>query len=412
MQWLYQLAVSFYFLLIRLSAPFNSKARQWVQGRKNCWPQLEKQAAQGKHWLWFHAASLGEFEQGRPLIEALKQKHPEFKILLTFFSPSGYEIRKDYPLADYVSYLPADTPDNAIRLLNTFNPTAAFFIKYEFWYNYLRKIRIKQIPLFYISLKLRPDQYFLKSYGAWFRKQLHAVTHFFVQDKQTAHLLNDHGFLNVSIAGDTRFDRVAAIAAKAEKFPAIEQFIAKHKLIILGSTWPKDEKMLIPIIKKLPHDYKIIIAPHDVSKSHIRQLSYQLESDFQLWSSFNPETETRVLVVDSIGILSNLYQYARFAYIGGGFGTAIHNIQEAVTFGCPVVFGPNHHKFSEAVEMIKLGGAFEVTNAKSAEDVFNQLVTDELLIRKSSKICKDYVQTQIGATAIILKQVAPYLKYV
>jgi 3-deoxy-D-manno-octulosonic-acid transferase len=412
MHMLYQLGVNVYFLLIRLSAPFNSKARQWVHGRKNCWPLLEKQAAKGKHWLWFHAASLGEFEQGRPLIEALKKNHPEFKILLTFFSPSGYEMRKDYPLADCVSYLPADSPTNAIRLLNTFNPKAVFFIKYEFWYNYLQKIQIKQIPLFYISLKLRPDQYFFKAYGAWFRKQLHAVTHFFVQDKQTASLLNDHGFLNVSITGDTRFDRVAAIAEKSEKFPGIEQFIANKNLIILGSTWPKDEKLLIPILRKLPIQHKIIIAPHDVGQAHIKQLSRELGNDFQLWSSFNPEKEARYLIIDSIGILSQIYQYARFAYIGGGFGTAIHNIQEAVTFGCPVVFGPNHHKFTEAVELIKLGGAFEVTNSAQAEAIINQLVSDEAFLLKSSRICKDYVQSQIGATNLIIKHILPYLKYI
>jgi 3-deoxy-D-manno-octulosonic-acid transferase len=412
MQWLYQLAVSSYFLLIKLSAPFNTKAGQWVKGRKNAWPQLEKRAAIGENWLWVHAASLGEFEQGRPLIEALKQHHPDFKILLTFFSPSGYEIRKGFPLTDFVCYLPADTPANAIRLLNTFNPKAAFFIKNEFWYNYLQKLHLKQIPLFYISIKLRPGQYFFKPWAGWFRNQFQAVSHFFVQDKQTAKLLNDLGFLNVTLAGDTRFDRVAAIAAVSEKFPAIEQFIEQHKLIILGSTWPKDEKMLIPIIKKLPQNYRIILAPHDVNKSHIRQLSNQLGSDFQLWSNFTPATEARVLVIDSIGILSNLYQYACFAYIGGGFGSSIHNIQEAVTFGCPVIFGPNHQKFSEALDLIKLGGAFEATDAKSIESVFNQLLTNESLLQKSSMICKEYVKSQIGATSIILKLVNHYLKYV
>ena len=345
--------------------------------------------------MWFHAASLGEFEQGRPLIEALKKQYPNLKISLTFFSPSGYEIRKDYPLADEVLYLPIDAPKNARRWVKRHHFVAAFFIKYEFWFNYMKALQEAEIPLYYISLILKPSQYFFRWYGGWFRKQLNTVTHFFVQDEATLKLLQDVGFNNVTQCGDTRFDRVADIAKQAKRFPEIEAFIGNRQCIIAGSSWPPDEKLLIPYLERLPEHYCMIIAPHDISEKHIKQIREGLKA-------VSPD---KVYVVDTIGMLSQLYQYARFVYIGGGFGVNIHNIQEPVTFGCPVVFGPKYKSFKEAVDLVNLGGAFSINNQEELNQTFDRLINDEASCQASSRICKDYLNKQLGATEAILKAI-------
>jgi 3-deoxy-D-manno-octulosonic-acid transferase len=410
MQWLYQLSVNLYHLSIRLASPFNPQAKKWVAGRKNIWNKLEIEALKGNRWIWFHAASLGEFEQGRPVIEAIRGKYPDFQILLTFFSPSGYEIRKNYEHVDYVSYLPSDTSRHAVRLLNTFNPKVIFFIKYEFWFNYLQAINLKQIPFYYISLKLRPDQYFFKPYGKWFREQFSAVTHFFVQDEQTAELLTGSGFLNTTVTGDTRFDRVMAIAAKAKRFPAIEKLLDNHPCIVWGSTWPQDEQFILPLLSKLPEEYRSILVPHDISKKHINQIEKQLTVSYQKWSEFDASIDSKVLLIDSIGMLSHLYQYAKLAYVGGGFGKQIHNIQEAVTFGCPVVFGPKHTRFAEAVDLVQLGGAFAINNAEGLEGTINKLLTDTKARYQASEICRDYVSKHAGATNAIMRKIEPLFR--
>lgn len=412
MRLLYQFGVNIYFALIKLWAWVDPKARKWVDGQKNNWQQLERHATESKQWLWFHAASLGEFEQGRPVIEALKNKYPDFLILLTFFSPSGFEIRKKYEHADCVAYLPPDSARNAIRLLNTFRPKAVFFIKNEFWYNYLQKLALKQIPLFYISVQFRPKQYFFKDYGRWFRRQLHAVTHFFVQDQTSLDLLNGNGFLNASLAGDTRFDRVLELARQRDGFSEIETFLDGAPCMVMGSTWPQDEKLLIPLIHTMPESFKFIIAPHDVSPSHIKQITRQLRMKYSLWSHFMAEADTRVLIIDSIGILGRLYRYAEFAYIGGGFGAGLHNIQEAVTYGSPVIIGPNHKKFNEAVELIKLGGAFAVQDKHDVKTVLEKLVKDSDFRKNASQVCKAYVKEQSGATQMILNKVEPFFEQV
>jgi 3-deoxy-D-manno-octulosonic-acid transferase len=342
MRGLYTLAIRAYTVAVKAAALFgNPKAKQWVEGRR----QRPEPGNDQSPWVWFHAASLGEFEQGRPVIEALKKEHPDIKVSLTFFSPSGYEIRKNYPLADEVLYLPVDTLKNARQWVERHHFVATFFIKYEFWFNYMTALDEKHIPLYYISLILKPDQYFFKWYGGWFRKQLKHVSHFFVQDDTTMELLKGIGFDNVTRCGDTRFDRVAAIAKQAKTFPEIEAFIHSRQCIIAGSSWPPDEKLLIPYIERLPENYCMIIAPHDISEKHIRQIRESL-------TSINPD---KVYLIDTVGILSQLYQYARFVYIGGGFGVNIHNIQEPVTFGCPVVFGPKYKSFKEAVDLVSLG---------------------------------------------------------
>ena len=392
MRGLYTLATRTYAMGVKVAALLgNPKAKLWVKGRKQ-WPET---CTDNTPWVWFHAASLGEFEQGRPLIETLKKQYPELKISLTFFSPSGYEIRKNYPLADEVLYLPVDTLKNARQWVKRYRFIAAFFIKYEFWFNYMKALQEAQIPLYYISLILKPNQYFFRWYGGWFRKQLKTVTHFFVQDDTTLKLLQGTGFNNATRCGDTRFDRVADIAKQAKRFPKIEAFIGNRKCIIAGSSWPPDEKLLIPYLERLPEDYCMIIAPHDISEKHVQQIRENLKG-------VNPN---KVYLIDTVGILSQLYQYARFVYIGGGFGVNIHNIQEPVTFGCPVVFGPKYKSFKEAVDLVQLGGAFSINDQDGLNQVFDRLINDEALYHQASKTCKDYLESQLGATEAILKKI-------
>lgn len=395
MRGLYTLGIRTYATAIKIASGFgNAKAKLWVEGRKGR-PSCPLQDTEDSSWVWFHAASLGEFEQGRPLIEALKQQYPQLKVSLTFFSPSGYEVRKNYPLADEVLYLPIDTMKNARMWVNRHRFVAAFFIKYEFWFNYMAALDEKHIPLYYISLILKPKQYFFKWYGSWFLHQLRHVSHFFVQDEGTRTLLLGRGFDNVTRCGDTRFDRVAAIARQAKRFSEIETFIHGRKCIIAGSTWPPDEKLLIPYLERMPDDYCMIIAPHDISERHLRQIREAL-------ASVEPD---KVHLIDTVGMLSQLYQYARFVYIGGGFGVNIHNIQEPVTFGCPVVFGPKHTSFKEAVDLVQLEGAFSIGNPEELYQIFDRLVQDESFYHKASVTCKDYLDSQLGATDAIMRQI-------
>ena len=412
---LFTIGVILYSLGVRVAALLgNAKAKQWVEGRRKQKPidrikgffrrkrTSERVEWSTGQWIWFHAASLGEFEQGRPVIEALKKEFPQYKILLSFFSPSGYEIRKDYPLADEVTYLPTDTPHHASQWVQSHHFVAAFFIKYEFWFNYMQALKKADIPLFYISLILKPDSYFFRWYGGWFRKQLRNVTQFFVQDETTAELLKTHGYDNVTVCGDTRFDRVAAIARQAKPFPEIERFIDGRLCIMAGSTWPPDEKLLLQFLPQLPDDYCLIIAPHDISESHVTQIKAMFPES-QCYTELDLVKPSKVLIVDTIGILSQLYQYARFVYIGGGFGVNIHNIQEPVSFGCPVVFGPKYKSFKEAVDLVALQGAFSVVEAEELEAVFMRLMTDKDFYNKASETCRNYLNAQVGATEIILK---------
>lgn len=400
---LYSLAIRFYSAAIALASLLgNNKARLWWKGRSNQWENL-KSINKNDEWIWFHVSSLGEFEQGLPVIESLKQNFPKYKILLTFFSPSGYEPRKNFHLADKVAYMPSDTLHNAKRLIKNFNIKAAFFVKYDFWFNYMKVLKQNDIPLYYISALLHPEHYFFKFYASWFRKQLKNVTHYFVQNEETATLLNMIGINDVTVTGDTRFDRVFEIAKKSESFPEIEKFINGRKCIIAGSSWPSDEKYLIPFSKKMPDDYCMIIAPHDISDSHIKQITSQLE-DYILYGqqTLDCGRDAKVLVINTIGILKKIYKYARFAYVGGGFMNSIHNTQEALVFGCPVVIGPKYHKFVEAVDLVEKGGMFSVDNQKEFDETFDSLINDEDFYNKASGICQDYIQLSIGATKVIM----------
>lgn len=410
MKILYSLAIRFYSGAVALASFFgNEKARLWWKGRKNQWDNL-KSLDKTDEWIWFHVSSLGEFEQGLPVIEEIKNKYPKYKILLTFFSPSGYEIRKNFQLADKVAYMPSDTSSNASKLLKNFNIKMAFFVKYDFWFNYMKALKKNNIPLYYISSLLHNDHYFFKFYASWFRKQLKNVTHFFVQNDETAKLLKSIGLENSTVTGDTRFDRVFEIAKQSKSFPEIESFIAGRKCIIAGSSWQPDEKFLIPFSKNMPDDYCMIIAPHDISDSHIKQITSQYESmqsvaySQQVNKTMSQQVnKSKVLIIDTIGILKQIYKYARFAYVGGGFMSSIHNTQEALVFGCPVVIGPKYHKFVEAVDLVEKGGMFSVSNQQEFNDIFEKLMHDDCFYNKASGICQDYIQISIGATDKIVR---------
>lgn len=404
MRFVYSFFIHIYSFLIGLAALFNSKAALLHKGRKQTIKVLENYEPSKAVWFWFHAASLGEFEQGRPLIEALRSQYPRHKVLLSFFSPSGFEIRKNYPLADLVIYLPADTPIQATIVLNKLNICALFLIKYEFWFNHIAAAHRRKVPVYLISGRFRKEQLFFKSYGAWFRKHLSYFDHFFVQDSKSFQLLQSYGFLNASVTGDTRFDRVKELINQSVEFPDIIKFKKNEPLIVAGSTWPEDEKLLFNILPELPVNYKVLIAPHDISEDHLSKIEKKSPFPSERLSAFANKAETRLVIVDSIGKLSQLYKYARFAYVGGGFGKAIHNIQEAVVWGCPVVFGPNHKKFSEAVDLIKLGGAFAVKNNHELYEAFNQLIHDDEAHKHCAAVCIHYVAQQAGATDKILEK--------
>ena len=411
MNLLYSIAIRLYSGFVALASLLgNEKAKLWWNGRKNQWKNLIS-VNKNDEWIWIHVSSLGEFEQGLPVIERLKSDFPEYKLLLTFFSPSGYEPRKNFQLADKVAYMPSDTLHNAKKLIKNFNIKAAFFVKYDFWFNYMKVLKKNNIPLYYISALLHPNHYFFKFYSSWFRKQLRNVSHFFVQNDETAKLLKNIGIENTTVTGDTRFDRVYEIAKQSKSFPEIEKFINGRHCIIAGSSWPSDEKFIIPFLNKMPDNYCLIIAPHDISDSHIKQITSQLNNyvlySQQLtangqWSMVNGQQPT-VLVINTIGILKQIYKYARFAYVGGGFMSSIHNTQEALVFGCPVVIGPKYHQFVEAVDLVGDGGMFSVNNQQEFDDIFEKLINDDKFYNKASGICQDYIQLSIGATNKIMK---------
>ena len=376
---LYNLSIFFYCILIRLTAPFNIKARQISKGRKHSFIGLQAKIKHDKPIAWVHCASLGEFEQGRPIIEAIHKQYPQYRILLTFFSPSGYEIRKNYDLADYICYLPADTKKNAERLIELVRPEVVFFIKYEFWFHYINELKKRNIPLYLVSAIFRENQLFFKNspWGKWYRKMLFGFEQFFVQDDQSVRLLHGVGIKNVTKAGDTRFDRVAEIARNGKNIPLVEKLKGNNLLVVAGSTWKPDEELLIQYIHSHP-ETKFIIAPHETKKANVERLISLLKTPVICYTEATEETvmNKQVLIVDTIGILSSIYKYADLAYIGGGFGVGIHNTLEAAIFGMPIVFGSNYLKFNEATSMVKLGIAFPVNDSPSLNQIFDQLLSD------------------------------------
>lgn len=408
---IYNLGIFFYGIAIRITALFNLKAKQFVIGRKNWQKELHAKIEDGAKYLWFHCASLGEFEQGRPVIENLKKKFPDIKIVLTFFSPSGYEIRKNYNGADVICYLPIDTKHNARNFINIVKPEKVFFVKYEFWYNYISELKSQQIPLYIISAIFRENQQFFKNtlWGKWYRKILFYFEHIFVQNEKSAELLKNNGIMNFTISGDTRFDRVAEIAAGAKQFQIVEKFKGNAMLIVAGSTWKPDEELLVEFINnyKATNKVKFIIAPHEVSASNINRIHQLLKKPVISFSKIDNTSinDFDVLIIDSIGILSSLYQYGNIAYIGGGFGVGIHNILEAATFGLPIIFGPNYTKFKEAVDLVEEKGAFPIQNYNGLKGALNLLLNDKTELKNTSEISKNYVEKNVGSTKLIVKKV-------
>ena len=406
---LYTIFLLAFRLGIKIAAIKNTKAKQWLEGRKNIFRKLEQSLSRQEKIIWFHCASLGEFEQGRPVIEKLKTGYPGYKILITFFSPSGYEVRKNYELADYIFYLPMDSDSNAERFLNIVHPSLIVFVKYEFWYYYFKNIGQRKIPFLVISSVFRQDQPFFRWYGTLYRKMLDSFTYMFVQDKQSEQLLATIGFKeSVSIAGDTRFDRVAEIAGKFSPIPAIENFCRDSKVIIAGSTWPEDEKMLQNLFTGINDpSIKLIIAPHEISKEHLGEIQKLFPSAIfysQLSVPHSPlSTHNSPLIIDSIGILSRLYKYAFITYIDGGFTRdGIHNILEAAVYGKPVVFGPNYKKYREAIELIEAGGAKSFSDAGELKQITYTLLNDKKEYDQQCISAEEYVRKNAGATRKIL----------
>ena len=394
-----------------LVSPFNKKAKLIINGRKQTFNKLKEKISPNDKVAWFHAASLGEFEQGRPLIEDFKEQNPDYKILLSFFSSSGYEIKKNYEGADVIVYLPCDSAYKAKEFIRLSHPSYVFFIKYEFWYNFIRVAKKRGAKVYQVSLILRPAQYFFSRFGSWYRRQLKNFDYFFVQNAQTKELLSSIGLNNSTITGDTRFDRVAQIARKAKDFENIKEFCGEEKIILMGSSWEKDEELMKETLSKTNTNFKLIIAPHEVHTSHIEQIINLFPEAIKYSEIENKEfnkslKETRILIIDCIGILSSLYKYATIAYIGGGFGVGIHNILEAATFGKPICFGTNYYKFREAVELVKREGAFSIRNSDEFIELMDKLLLDSDYYKKSSDICLGYINENTGACKRILSEIA------
>ncbi|MFP4468247.1 MAG: 3-deoxy-D-manno-octulosonic acid transferase [Bacteroidales bacterium] len=432
MRVLYNLSLYIYLLLIRIASLFLAKARHWLDGRKEILKKMREASAQdgdrdtdsmgsgqgsdqqspetplaGSRTIWFHCASLGEFEQGRPVLERFRERHPDWRILLTFFSPSGFEIRKNYAEADHVFYLPLDTPPNAKAFLDIWKPEMAVFVKYEFWFNYLGGLSQRGIPVLIISAIFRKNQHFFRFYGGWFRKQLKHVTRFFVQDEASRKLLERHGIQQVQVSGDTRFDRVYQLSRKPGNFTDIARFARGGYVMVAGSTWPKDEALVRALIRDGELNMKFIIAPHEVHRERIDRLMDSLGEGAIKYSEYTESAaaDAKVLVIDRIGMLSRLYQYGHLAYIGGGFGQGIHNILEAAAFGLPVLFGPNYHKFAEARDLVANRGAFCVHNEVQLWKKVAELTVDAGRLRETGDICRGYVESKHGATDVIISYI-------
>lgn len=397
---MYSLAIYLYMFMVRLAALFNRKARLMMRGHRNTWKILRREIRPDARYVWFHAASLGEFEQGRPLMERMRREHPEKKILLTFFSPSGYEVRKDYDGADVVCYLPFDTPLNARKFVRLAHPETAFFIKYEFWRNYIDVLYHKGIPCYSVSSIFRPEQIFFRSYGRRYARVLKRMTHLFVQNEYSRRLLADRlGITHTTVVGDTRMDRVVSIMEQAKPLPEVEQMVKGAPFVMVaGSTWPPDEDLIISYFNRHP-ELKLIMAPHVVSPEHLQQIESKLQRPTVRYSQLKEQPrETDCLLIDCYGLLSAIYRYAQIAYVGGGFGVGIHNVPEAAVYGVPVIIGPNHHKFMEANDLLANGGCFEVKNAADFNTTVDHLLTHPEALRKASAASADYIHASAGAT--------------
>ena len=402
---LYNIGIGLYDCAIALAALHNRKARLLHRGRKGLLRHIERCMADSEgRKIWIHVASLGEFEQGRPIIEQIRRDVSDATIIVTFFSPSGYEIRKDYPLADHIFYLPSDTPSNVRRFINAVRPDVAIFIKYEFWLNYLNELRRRAIPTYLISAIFRPTQVHFRLWGGLWRKALECYDTIFVQDKASQDLLASTGYTRAVVAGDTRFDRVAEIARNVKQIPIIERFAMGAPLFVAGSTWGKDEELLLELINANP-DIRFVIAPHEMDESRIQHIENNVLGGVARYTHSNESCDfrhTQLLILDTIGLLSSAYSYAHWAYIGGGFGLGIHNTLEAATFDLPIAFGPNYHKFREARELIEVGAATSITTAQELLAWFAPIKSEGTALQKASSSARDYTKEHCGATETIM----------
>ncbi|WKN45829.1 3-deoxy-D-manno-octulosonic acid transferase [Tunicatimonas pelagia] len=412
--WLYQIGITLLKIGLYLSAPFSEKNRKFLREHKGIFKQLATFARirQDEPCFWFHCASLGEFEQGRPVIEALKEKYPSACIILTFFSSSGYEVRKDYELANLVCYLPLDGFFNARRFVKLVRPTVAIFIKYEFWYGYLRALKHDDIPSISVSTLLRPDTTPFRWYGGFYRRMLRLITHYFVQDELTGKLLESIGIRSTTLAGDTRFDRVAALCHQAETIELVEEFKGNEKVMVVGSNWPPDTEVLLPFIREFEEQMKFIIAPHNIGEEHLAYIEKSIPYKIIRYSQAKENTISnyRVLLIDNIGMLTSLYRYGDFAYVGGAFGKSLHNILEPATFGMPLFFGNRSYQHvREANDLLKLKGAVTVNDTKDLRYKFLTVWNDEEKQQQVAEICQNYVQTHTGATQKVVDYLERYL---
>jgi 3-deoxy-D-manno-octulosonic-acid transferase len=412
MLFLYNLVVILASQLLKIVALFSPKMKLFVDGRKSVFETLAKTIKATDKTIWFHAASLGEYEQGLPVIETIKQQFPTHKIVITFFSPSGYEVRKNNTVADATVYLPLDTISNAKQFVELVHPEMVFFIKYEYWPNYLNELKKQKIKTYLISGILRENQAFFKWYGAFYRNALKTFDFFFVQNESSKNLLQSIGFNNVKVSGDTRFDRVVSILERDNSLDFIEQFKDNKTTIVIGSSWPKDESLLVNYINQSSDEVKFIIAPHNIKQEQISNLKNQIQKKTILFSE-NVETrliaslqEYNVFIIDTIGILTKIYSYADVAYVGGGFGNpGVHNILEPATFGVPIVIGPNYSHFAEATALVNMEGCISIQNQTQLNEAFDLLLHNEDERLEKGHICSTFVQMNKGATQTIINHI-------
>lgn len=408
MLFLYNLILLFTSQVVKLLALFNPKMKLFVDGRKGVFERIREKINPSDKTIWFHAASLGEYEQGLPVIEQIKIKFPEHKIVVTFFSPSGYEVRKNNTVADLTIYLPLDTKHNAQLFVELVHPEMVFFIKYEFWPNYLNELKKRTIKTYLISGIFRENQDFFKGYGGFYRNALNTFDYFFVQNENSKKLLQSIGFSNVKISGDTRFDRVVSILERDNSLDFIEQFKDQKTTIVIGSSWPKDESLLVNYINSASADLKFIIASHNIHKPEIDKLQTLITKKTILYSEKENQNlnEFQIFIIDTIGILTKIYSYADIAYVGGGFGNpGVHNILEPATFGVPIVIGPNYSHFAEATALVHQGGCVSISNQKELNEAFDNLISNEDVRHEKGHICETFVQMNKGATVTILKNI-------
>jgi 3-deoxy-D-manno-octulosonic-acid transferase len=401
---MYNLVIFLYLCGVAIASLFNEKVRKMWRGERQAIRTIKEKIDPNAQYVWFHAASLGEFEQGRPLMEQLRREHPEYKILLTFFSPSGYEVRKNYKGADIICYLPLDTILNARRFLRTIRPVMAFFIKYEFWYNYLHILRHRGVPVYSVSSIFRPGQVFFRWYGKQYSRVLKCFTHFFVQNEVSRELLSTIGIDNVTVVGDTRFDRVLQIKEAAKQLPVVEQFKGNSKCFIAGSSWQPDEEIFIPWLNE-HKDWKVVIAPHVIGEDHLQQIERMLEGRKVVRYTEATEENVKgaeVLIVNCFGLLSSIYHYADVTYVGGGFGVGIHNTLEAAVWDVPVFFGPNNQRFQEAQGLKNCGGGLEIANANDFLRYMKGFEEHPELMKELGEKAGQYVASLAGATQKVL----------